>query len=303
DGRRNTLVRILGPASSTVLKAMVSELNSQDSTSHADFWTHCDVAFVSAMATASASQLLNMVDGDEQDLHDQFKKWNITFRRTAVTDMQLMQTIIHELERRGVKRDGPDHVALISEWDTFYGRALPEVFCEAYKRVDCKSLTSVHRFSYMRGLDGVLPRPPREPAELAAKPEANGKDHPAPTSELAEGRSQVDYLRRLAVQLRQTDRDLRQEDTGKRGEQVKIGAIGVLGSDAYDKLLVLQGVRSEFPDVPVFPTDLDARLFDSHQRQWARTLIVASGYGLEVLPPQQAPIPPFRDAYQTSTFL
>jgi len=303
-GMGNTLVRILGPTSSSSLRAMVSELKSQDSTSGASFWPLCNVIFVSAMATAPASQLLSDIDDtaprtkNEQDeyektLSELFQRWDITFLRTAVTDTKLMDTIIDELQKRGVRLydSNPDRVALISEWDTFYGRALPEAFCKEYQHVDCQEVTPrVYIFSYMRGLDGVLPRATLEPAEVAAKPDANGKDRLAPTSERAEGRSQFDYLRRLAAQLRRTER-----------KQGKIGAIGILGSDVYDKLLVLQAVRSEFPTVPVFTTDLDARLFDSYQRRWARNLIVASGYGLEIL--QQIPIPPFRDAYQTSTFL
>jgi hypothetical protein len=311
-GTRNTLVRILGPAGSTSLQAMVNELDLQDSTNRNSFQSLCNAIFVSAMATAPASKLRSQardetaplvqdaVDKDKDDeekLSDQFHKWNMTFLRTAVTDRTLIRTLIDELERRGVtlKDPNPARVALISEWDTFYGRALPETFCKLYHEISqqdgCNDGPRVYRFSYMRGLDGVLPRAVLEPAEVTAKPEANVKDRSAPTSEWAEGRSQADYLRRLAVQLHQTDRDQH------------IRAIGVLGSDVYDKLLVLRAVRSEFPNVPVFTTDLDARLFDPRQRPWAQNLIVASGYDLEILPSHQRPIPPFRDAYQTSTFL
>ena len=53
----------------------------------------------------------------------------ITFHRTTCTDDQLVAGLIDELERRGVDlRDEQQHVVLIGEWDTFYGRALPLTF-------------------------------------------------------------------------------------------------------------------------------------------------------------------------------
>ena len=51
------------------------------------------------------------------------------------------------------------------------------------------------------------------------------------------GRSQLDYLRRLVEQLKQEERTADGE----------FKAIGVLGSDVYDKLMILQALRKNFP--------------------------------------------------------
>ena len=54
--------------------------------------------------------------------------------------------------------------------------------------------------------------------------------------ERASGRSQLDYVRRLSEQLRETKRRLAAQ--GK-----ELFAIGVVGSDVYDKLMILQALR------------------------------------------------------------
>jgi hypothetical protein len=76
----------------------------------------------------------------------------------------------------------------------------------------------------------------------------------------------------------------------------------VLGSDFYDKLLVLRALRPRFPQTIFFTTDLDARL--SHPDVWGDThnLIVASAFGLSLADDYQNSLPPFRDSYQTSVF-
>ncbi len=82
----------------------------------------------------------------------------------------------------------------------------------------------------------------------------------------------------------------------------EIQAIGVLGSDVYDKQLILQALRKKFPRAIFFTMDLDARLIHPAQRQWTRNLIVASHFGLQLNPTLQGTIPPFRDNSQTSLF-
>jgi hypothetical protein len=78
-------------------------------------------------------------------------------------------------------------------------------------------------------------------------------------TEAAEGHKQLDYLRRLADRIRRDDRRLRAEGRGE------IAAIGVLGSDVYDKISVLRALRGEFPRAVFFTTDLDARLSSPRQ--------------------------------------
>ncbi len=57
-----------------------------------------------------------------------------------------------------------------------------------------------------------------------------------------EGRGQLDYVLRLAAALK--------EEEARNGEEFK--AIGVLGSDVYDKLLILQALRPTFPPRHIF---------------------------------------------------
>jgi hypothetical protein len=88
------------------------------------------------------------------------------------------------------------------------------------------------------------------------------------------------------------------------GRKGRIKAIGVLGSDVYDKLLVLQALRDRFPGAVFFTTDLDASLLHPEEYKWAHNLVIASNFGLELHPElqRQKGIPPFRDNYQTSLF-
>lgn len=89
----------------------------------------------------------------------------------------------------------------------------------------------------------------------------------------------------------------------EQDEHSPIRAIGVLGSDVYDKLLILRALRDRFPKAIFFITDLDARLYYHTERPWTRNLIVVSSYGLQLHPHWQNDIiPPFRSTYQTSLF-
>ena len=81
-----------------------------------------------------------------------------------------------------------------------------------------------------------------------------------------------------------------------------IKAIGVLGTDIYDKLLVLQELRPMFPDVVFFTFGLDARYTDDENLPWTRQMLIGSSLGLSLQPELQADIPAFRDTYQATTF-
>lgn len=105
------------------------------------------------------------------------------------------------------------------------------------------------------------------------------------------GQAQFDYIRRLGKNIN------KEEDGGV------IRAIGVLGSDIYDKLLILRALRGKFPNAIFFTNDLDARLFHETELPWTRNLIVASSYGLKLSPMFQKDIPPFRNVYQSSLFV
>jgi hypothetical protein len=244
------------------------------------------------------------------------------FSRMIGTDAVLAEQLYLELKRRRVDLkpcpgkgcDSNPKVALISEWDTLYGRSLPRTFAAVVqnggsgqagpeleaeinrlRRDDWPGWISRH--SYLAGLDGELPAKGNEKEKDEAQPEgkawyegqiptAGQKDKHRP-----EGRSQLDYVVRLAAALKQEE--------AKNGE---FKAIGVLGGDVYDKLLILQALRNMFPSAIFFTTDLNARLAYPAQWKSTRNLIIASHFGLELQPELQTPIPPFRDSYQTSLF-
>ena len=236
-----------------------------------------------------------------------FQIIDIQFFRTITPDRNLFKEMTEkEFENRGIKVDDKnDAIILVSEWDTFYGRSLPEAFagliedkrCRRDKEGEC--LSGVRRYAYMRGLDGEI---------LDSELSENGASHTRsePELERAVGASRFDYLRRLAQQIKNDFPD-------KLGSG-NVRAVGVLGSDVYDKLLVLQALRPSFPDALFFTTDADVRYLHPAEFEWTRGLIVLAGYGLRfnhqelpwILPSGHKPeleLPLFRDSYQTSMFL
>jgi len=84
----------------------------------------------------------------------------------------------------------------------------------------------------------------------------------------------------------------------------------VVGTDLYDKLLVLRALRRHFPQACFFTTDLEAYFSHPSEYQYTRNLLVASHFGLELNPepdepdaaPLQHDVPAFRDGYQTALF-
>ena len=82
-----------------------------------------------------------------------------------------------------------------------------------------------------------------------------------------------------------------------------IQAVGILGSDLYDKLPVLQALRPVLPDALFFTTDLDAPILHPIALTSTRNLRVASSFGLQLRPHVQKEIPPFRSSYQTAGLL
>ena len=252
--------------------------------------------------------------------------------RTSFFDNQLASAILEELKLRGIdpacereeqlstcyQRGNKDHIVLISEWDTHYGRqGLPDAMRRALygpglkaclklktkeKENECYELDQrkwVHPFSYMRGLDGVVPGEGKAAeVENANKEKDKSKSAKAgPERERSEGQGQKDYLRRLAVQIGEIERDIENNDEGS------IRAIGVLGSDAYDKLMILQALRPTFPKAIFFTTDLDTRLMHPKEFDVTRNLVVAASFGLQLERNLQKSVPPFRDSYQTASFL
>ncbi len=320
--------RVIGPVGSDGLRAMIDEVARLPAGSNP--WGGADVRILSPAATVPDNALLaaHRAGAQDQTVTEFMQQRGVSLMRTIGDDRLLASSLVEELGRRGLRTRplevpaggpvekseayrkmclvksqnalSPSHVALIAEWDTLYGRSLRRQF-----RIDPEDDTGfcVTRMNYVRGLDGVLP----ERSGITPKDGAGARDGTdtakeradASPIERAEGQSQLDYLRRLAARLRERDQELRASDVPGAG----IRAIGVLGNDVHDKLLVMQALRAEFPNAIFFTTDLDARLLHPREQGWARNLVVASSYGLRMDDGLQAGTPPFRDSYQTATFL
>ncbi len=316
-GDRETVV--IGPSSSDTLRAMVVEVrdafenrNKPKATKTTDILAFLQgTRIFSPMATAPDDELLQVIPGTpagdtiKANLEswvppDKFGKRRFRFQRTIATDTALVRSLVRELVIRRVKPD--DGIVLISEWDTSYGRALSKTFktkIEAERKkqglfVDPKE-EHLWQYSYLRGLDGMLPG---EGTEKKTDENKNARENDSTSVEAPFGNHQKDYLRRIAARVADLDQRL------KKGEKkTSVKAIGILGSDVYDKLLILRALRPRFPAAVYFTTDLDARLLHAEEWASARNLVVASGYGLRLNGWLQQEIPPFRDSYQTSYFL
>jgi hypothetical protein len=87
------------------------------------------------------------------------------------------------------------------------------------------------------------------------------------------------------------------------GNEKGVVAIGILGSDVHDKLMILEALSQYFPHKLFFTTDLDAAYNHPAKRRQTHNLLVASAFDLKLRPELQGTILPFRDSYQTAFFL
>ena len=332
---------IMGPADSDGLFSMRGELEpcKDAAKCNSALTVHRPIAIYSSRATAADEWLLDKKGAcraqkdpparPEDALAENLFSWShqlVTLYRLVTDDCTVTQALRKELGHRGVQ--DPGQIALVAERDTLYARRMGEYFggCAVSPRIGATirhdpSLQQPLCFTYLRGLDGIAP--PVADAGDVSKKSAAGKgsnssassDTTGTPSEAATGQGQLDYLRRLATALaaRVDENGCRKSAKAAPDSPASIDAaatcppngimaIGVLGSDVYDKLLVLQALRNSFPRVVFFTTDLDARLLDSTSLQWTRHLVVGSSLGLELSPELQSSIPPFRDSYQAATY-
>jgi len=310
--------RVLGPAVSNGLRAMVTEVlpfpNGKP-------WPEGALPhFYSAVPTAPDTRIAPQLQSN-QSLSDLLAKHGVHLVRTIGDDNQLVNALTKELRLRGLHAGRqrtahdatcrlrnsdphvPSHIAIISEWDTLYGRTLGDEF----QATPADDGFCVHGASYVRGLDGELPaaagadgaRAKSTQAKPGTEDKSDSRQHDGTYLEIAEGQSQFDYLRRLAKRLTEIDQEIRDGSLDGMG----LRAIGVLGSDVHDKLLVLQALQPQFPNAIFFTTDLDARFLHPREKAWTRNLIVASHFNLHLSEIMQPEMPSFRDSYQTSAFL
>ena len=217
--------------------------------------------------------------------------------RRITGDDQLVPKLVGELCLRipslnaGKLAAERPRVLIFTESDTSYSRAIASEVTNALS-----PLARVEVYSYLRGLDG---RPEDVPIRTTSEGERS-KDVAAALlrdkaiTEVSTGTSQFDYLRRLSLCL----------DQAKRRRADEICAVGILGSDIYDKMLVLQAIRPKLPAAIFFTTDLDALYLERDNESFTRNLMVASADSLDVNTdtsdhPVRWKLPPMRDSYQT----
>jgi hypothetical protein len=310
--RPQLAVRMIGPANSTGLKAMLHETED---------WNQPDqynkalvgVSIFSARATASDDFLLGDSTPKGRSLENVIKErvmksigGDFDFRRTILTDDKVLRALIEELPLhridvvpwrnwRGRWRPA-DHIVILSEWDSAYGRALAKTFqteAQAARPREAPFGPQIHPYRYMHGIDGHLPGDsPKEDARNSSKTQS-ASSNPV---EATEGLNQSDFLRRLARRLKQDERRwLRQDQSGVR-------AIGILGSDIYDKLMILRALRPAFPKAVFFTNNYDAHFERLDDWDDVHNLIIASPFGGTLSREKQEALAPFRDNDQTSMY-
>lgn len=334
----NKMLKVIGPSTSTVLHYMYREMYRKEATGTP---IGPNIEFYSPLATAEKKMLIqgpdqpssNEVETQQDQQEKPAGKNSIKLLRTVSDDGTLARLLLDELKRRRVdpayglkcSKEAPakveslcitsgwgqrsNRIALVSEWDSFYSRAITKTFKENIVKhagagegsfAEANINNWVLQFSYLRGLDGLLPEESASDRKFNDDKKNNQRDsNPLDIGSLekSDGNSQLDYLRRLADHIAYQDETYRQN--GESG----IGAIGVLGTDAYDKLLVLQALKSRMPNKVFFSTDLDARMLQRGQAETVRNLVLASPYGLTLTRTLQQDVPPFRDSSQSAVFV
>jgi hypothetical protein len=320
-------IALIGPRSSATLRAMLPAYGSNDYTgisaslrgSISNTLRQVDVF----SPTASAMDEVLVAGSSNAPPRQPVEKiltnfWFRSFHNFCATDAQLAGEALDELRLRQVDLSNTNkNLVLISEWDTFYGRMLSLTYAAELKHFQNPSLsdidfiqryrqdanywpTNLHCFVYLRGLDGqtTKSRPADSNAGEQNKPSFSLEDlkHGASDQNKAVGESQFDYLTRLGDRIKELESELKNQGRGR------IDALGIIGSDPYDTLAILQALRSGFPNVVFFTTDLDARFLHPSQQEWSRNLIVISGYGLQLSNNLQGGVAPFRDSGQTAQF-
>jgi len=340
----NNNFKVIGPALSDTLRVMVQEAKDPPMDQREEARRDGLYEIYSAMATvddrtllkdaecgpspdSDGCRLVKALPGDaEMRVKEIFETRGYDFIRIIKSDRRLAGALIDELKLRGVDPMGEEtQILIVAEWDTYYGQSFKEYFEEEIDRAASRSLREkgvpeakleerlkdiekrVRRISYLRGIDGSIPgrdgrKDRKEDERRDEKDEAKGntlKDRKK--LEQAVGPSQYDYLRRLSEEIGRFNAYLRRD--GKK----EIKAVGVVGTDFYDKYLVLQALRRTLPDVVYFTTDMDARFLHPDHIEWTRNLVIASNFALSLRKDLewdiQGQVPPFRDSYQTSVFL
>ena len=318
-------IRLIGPANSTGLQYMVREVQWHLDCLSPKLQKALDgVSIISARATASDLTLLSAgdvpppyktVDTFIEQKFTASTGYALRFVRTIAPDDWVLNGLIAELARRDiyvVSQVTPDgrpiprtlsHVVILSEWDTPYGRSLSTTFAADAARHTADDTTEhtekraplISNYYYLRGIDGRLPGDQSKDNQE----QKNQLGQNTVAIEATEGLNQSDYLRRLARQMKEHHAQWQRED----GSGIR--AIGLLGSDIYDKLMILRALRPQFPDAVFFTNNYDAHFERRDDWEATHNLVIASPFGSTVpeIYVANRHVPPFRDSNQTSMYV
>jgi hypothetical protein len=246
-------------------------------------------------------------------------------------DDALCREILNQIVNRGALgiHSKSINVWVFTEWDTLYGRSLADTFKslaapaeqeetangsmyaalnELFARgaSNTKDTTPQHThlrvsvIPYLRGLDGTSTLYRKSYVDAAGnKTTENG------AIEIAEGTTQFDYMRRLINAM-----------LGSHvpffPQMQRPDAIVILGTDVYDKLILLKFLRQALQNCAYYTTDLDALYWHPHYLQFTKDLVVASqlpmtldgryfSQGLSRRGISKTPVM-FRDSYQATMY-
>lgn len=303
---------LIGPRTSDILKKMVEECSSvgiplihiNPMTIYSTSATAAD-KYIDTKAHANSN---NGMEGTtiRYGVEQSFGKLNIKFINCIHPDDVIMQAVVKELALRIDIHNQNKKILLLSEMDTLYGRSLPREFSNALNalRMPNKSGVSVEVRYYLHGVDGERPTliGSNTTAALSRQSLLNVN------IERAEGEKQLDYISSF-------HKPAYNESNGRSEDKNGYVAIGILGNDFHDKMVILQALKREYPKAVFFTTDLDGRMMHSENLRWTRNLIVGSSgdlyhpakartvqsFGGNGVGTQEHPTPgPFRDVHQTA---
>ncbi|WP_161974608.1 hypothetical protein [Piscinibacter terrae] len=245
-------------------------------------------------------------------------KPTVHIERTIATDSLLLKSLVSELRLR-LPPHSPRRIVLLAERDSLYSQALVSQFRARLAKANWQSREAcgyenvmagpsdreppeVEVAYFYRGIDGVTMR---EGGDKVGEQTGTRRQGPI---EWPEARDQLDYLRRIAGTLKDSETHAVYVDDSNgqkvRRQPAPIGAIGIFALDVHDKLLVLQALRDNFPDKVFFTTDMDARYLHPEVVGFTRNLVIASSLPTSFPNPKaQDGVPPFRDVYQSSAFV
>ena len=153
----------------------------------------------------------------------------------------------------------------------------------------------IHSYHYLRGIDGQLPG---DPAKTINATRTKKLAWPGSVAvEATEGLNQSDYLRRLAREMKEA------MCAGTRG-RLGIRAIGLLGSDIYDKLMILGRSVLSFPtlfSLPITTTRILSAATIGRTRTISSSPRLLAARCRKFIAERH--VAPFRDTNQTSMYV